>query len=313
MPDKSPFPLTPPPQDAAQHEAAQHKQNESILRRMDSADYATRKEAMEECRRLPVQRIVGLIYGLEAKTQRKSVFWQRNVIVGVSSGIGILLGFAALAGVDVFILLAALSFVLFFACAIVESVPVKTYSSRAVDSLAQLIENIRDPAFLPIALRILYTQYQSTEYDSLDRLPKALECASAYLLRKLNIEEVQALVGEEKLYWFLKPSCWRQNPYTSVRVLNILEVIGTPAAIPDVRIIAGVIMPSLGSATVKAAAQSCLVAIKEREKESKLPRTLLRAAAAPAPAADTLLRPAAGSADDAPAQLLRAAAPTADE
>ena len=310
MPDNPP-----PPSVYSDEEAAKRAYDKRLLRRLDSNDLIARGAAIQECRRLPVDHIVRLTHALEGKPRRiptdkrgRALFW---MVTGLVSALTLLM-FGLATGQALCLLGAIAILVLFFAWAGDHDMQVKRYSARAENSLAIVIGQIRDPAFLPIAMQMLYSRHASILSDDETEMTKALSHAAAHLLKTLDIEDIKAVgIRQQAFYWFLSRRCWRDDPGAAIRVLQVLEVVGTSSAIPTVHAVSIEAAWWRDLHPVRDAAQACLAALKEREKEARLPRMLLRASEAPAPSAETLLRPATESADSAPAQLLRPAATSA--
>lgn len=89
----------------------------------------------------------------------------------------------------------------------------------------------------------------------------------------------------------------------TLQTLKALEQIGDESAIPVVQNLAS---PTLNQNTmVQQAASECLEFLRVNAGRQREMQTLLRASAAATAAPDTLLRPASGSMDTAPEQLLR--------
>lgn len=89
----------------------------------------------------------------------------------------------------------------------------------------------------------------------------------------------------------------------TLQTLKALEQIGDESAIPAVQNLASPILNQ--NMMVRQAASECLEYLRLNAGKQREMQTLLRASAATTAAPDTLLRPASGSMDTAPEQLLR--------
>ena len=302
---------------------ARSHQDTSLLRRMDSKQALVREQAICECRALSSQHIVSLTSLLETKAEQNPAASPLHDLMSNRPLVWVFLAALPLIGVSMIwklhfagAIIAAFLLSL-FCCIAAATTSVKSYSSRASESLASVIGQIQEPDFLPIAMHFLCTKFMTLKVeDSRQRtfryqyggdMPAAFSRAAAHLLRTLDIETIRTFnIQERAFYWFLMPACWRYNPLTTMRVLEILQAVGTPSAIPAVKAIAHERVRPRSLYATRQAAQACLAVLEQRERESRLPQTLLRGAAAPAVLIESLLRPATHNSDD-PAHLLRAA------
>jgi hypothetical protein len=103
--------------------------------------------------------------------------------------------------------------------------------------------------------------------------------------------------------WYLRRI--RRNRGLMLAILKALEQIGDGEDLPIVeQLAAGAGMGQ--SAQVRRAAQECLPYLRQRAEQERCSKTYLRAANAPPPPAETLLRAAHGGPETDPQQLLRA-------
>ena len=196
------------------------------------------------------------------------------------------------------------------------------YSERVRGSLRQIVIESQNPDIFPVIMRMLLMGAY-TQQDEVTASDKALHEAAGRWLRVLSVEQIRAYaIRHQALYQFLVPFRAFKTVELTLRILHILEQIGTGSAISVVKSLVDDRTFFHKPKQVKDAAQACLNILMEREKQIRQPETLLRAScapdtglnallratSAPLPAPETLLRPLATQVPAAaPEQLLRSA------
>jgi hypothetical protein len=144
---------------------------------------------------------------------------------------------------------------------------------------------------------------EALEYQ--DRELKAIaESKLTRLLPRLRASDASLLDEEQRkcLYRALRG----RDTNLILAVLKALEQIGDEQAVPFVQKLANGEGLAARNSGIRAAAQECLPALQERAERERASRELLRAASASDTPSDVLLRPAGGTIEADPQQLLRA-------
>jgi hypothetical protein len=129
------------------------------------------------------------------------------------------------------------------------------------------------------------------------------------LLHRLKASDAHLLTDTQKKMlhkWLPVEKIIRPEEKFVLAVLKALEQVGTPEALPYVEKLAEGKGMATTNATVREAAQDCLLYLRERLTQQEANQTLLRPGNAPT---DTLLRPVEDHHEIKPQQLLRSSTP----
>jgi hypothetical protein len=164
--------------------------------------------------------------------------------------------------------------------------------AKAIHTVAEL-DDIRSVGPLAEALTLQNAGIQRIAETALIRLLPRLRASDAHLL---NTEQ------RSYLYRALDG----KNDELTLAILQALEQVGDGAAFPYVKRLAEGKGRAARNSHILEAATECLPSLWQRAANERASSELLRAGDQPDTPADILLRPAAGAADTAPQQLLRA-------
>jgi hypothetical protein len=154
--------------------------------------------------------------------------------------------------------------------------------------------------------------FATLEYTFFRRQGRAVYSALTILLPQMKASDAHLLTSDAHqniaLWTFGKAGIVRRDifgPEIAVASLEALGQIGNASLIPAVEQLAKKKARTPGQEKVKQAALECLPILRARCAEMATARTLLRASHSEDARPDTLLRPASGSAQTNPAELLR--------
>jgi hypothetical protein len=176
---------------------------------------------------------------------------------------------------------------------LIAAAAVSKAQKKATKELAEF-EDVRSVGPLAQALEYQDRELKAVAENKLTRLLPSLQASDASLL-------------DEEQRKCLYRALHGRNTELVLAILKALEQVGDDKALPHVEKLAegeGVVRGDFSR--IREAAQACLPALQQRAEWERSRQTLLRAASASDTPSDVLLRPAGGTIEADPQQLLRA-------
>ena len=272
---------------------------ESLLTALDSRDEQTRADAIRQARALSPDALLTLSQ-LEVqhfKHYHRSLRDKTVLAQCVSVGLIACVSYLMCGKNYTFVSLMNLIMWAFVFPNIITYMNGGMHPSRARRSLAAILAEAEDVAFVPVALTLLQ--------DKTAEIKPAITELLKRLLPQLQDGDAQAWTPQQyQMLLKLLPTKPPKDIELAICVLKALEQIGDARAIPFVTALANA-PTGVGTIRIRAAAQECLPYLQQRAGEQKQAQMLLRPAH-PHASGETLLRPAVQIPSSTPEeQLLR--------
>ena len=131
--------------------------------------------------------------------------------------------------------------------------------SRARQGLAEVLKDVEDVHFVPVALTLL-------QYKTVDIMPVVLSLLKR-LLPRLHSSDAQGWTTEQHQMLLALLADWKQEPEFRLYILKALEQIGDARAIPTVEALAAFDRDT--PILIRQAASDCLPLLRERGEEQR--------------------------------------------